>query len=67
MEENNNSKWTFKRIMALITVIVIALLIIGMLICAIIGSPFFLPLLYLTFIVPILLYIINWLYKVLSK
>ena len=67
MEENNNSKWTFKRIMALITVIVIALLIIGMLICAIIGSQFFLPLLYLTFIVPILLYIINWLYKVLSK
>ncbi len=56
----------FKRVMALLAVIIITLLFVLMIIAAFTDSAFFLPLLYLTLIVPILLFIMSWLYKLIK-
>lgn len=54
------------RILALISVVLIVGLIIATLICGVMGSPYFLGLLALTIIVPMLLYAMLFIGKVLA-
>lgn len=55
-----------RRITAWITVIIIVGLIIGTLICAVIGSDFFFGMLALTFLVPIILWVFMWFSKLVN-
>lgn len=49
-----------RRIIALFTVIVIAALVIGTLICAVTGSEYFLGMLFFTFVIPVVLWVFMW-------
>ena len=49
-----------RRIVALLTVIVIVALVIGTLICAISGSRYFFGMLFLSFAVPVVLWVFMW-------
>lgn len=49
-----------RRIVAWLTILVITGLIIGTLICAIIGSPYFWGMLVLSFAVPVVLWVFMW-------
>ena len=49
-----------RRIAAWLTVLLIVGLVIGTLICAIVGSPFFYGMLFLTIVVPIVLWVFMW-------
>lgn len=49
-----------RQIVALLTVIVIVALVIGTLICAITGSKYFFAMLFLTFAVPVVLWVFMW-------
>lgn len=49
-----------RRIVAFLTVFVIVALVIGTLICAIIGSKYFFGMLFLTFVIPVVLWVFMW-------
>ena len=49
-----------RRIAALLTVLLIAVLVIGTLICGILGSPYFYGMLFLTIVVPVVLWVFMW-------
>lgn len=49
-----------RRIVALLTVLLIIILVIGTLICAFLGSPYFYGMMFLTFVVPVVLWIFMW-------
>ncbi len=49
-----------RRIVALLTVIVIIALVIGTLICALTGSKYFFGMLFLTIAVPVVLWVFMW-------
>ena len=49
-----------RQIVALLTVILLAALVIGTLVCAIIGSKYFFGMLFLTFVVPVVLWVFMW-------
>ncbi|MCM1179090.1 MAG: hypothetical protein NC347_02445 [Clostridium sp.] len=49
-----------RRMVAMLTVVVIAALIIGTLICAVTGSRYFFGMLFLTFAVPVVLWVFMW-------
>lgn len=49
-----------RQIVAMLTVIVIIALVIGTLICAITGSKYFFGMLFLTIVVPVVLWVFMW-------
>lgn len=55
-----------RRVMAWITIILIVGLIIGTIICAVVGSKYFFGMLALTFLVPTVLWIYMWFYKLIN-
>ncbi|MDE6434266.1 MAG: hypothetical protein K2L07_08550 [Lachnospiraceae bacterium] len=55
-----------RRIVAMLTVMVIVALVIGTLICAIIGSKYFFGMLFLTFVVPVVLWVFMWFTKLIN-
>lgn len=56
-----------RRIIALLTVLVIIALVIVTLVCAITGSPYFFAMLFLTFTVPLILWVFMWFIRLLNK
>ncbi len=56
-----------RKVVALVSVIVILALIIGMIICAITGSKYFFGMLALVFMVPITLWVFMWFTKLTTK
>lgn len=55
-----------RRIVAILTVMVIVALVIGTLICAMIGSKYFFGMLFLTFAVPVVLWVFMWFTKLIN-
>ena len=55
-----------RRIVAMISVVVIVALIIGMVICAIMGSKYFFGMLALVFLIPITLWVFMWFTKLVN-
>lgn len=55
-----------RRITAWLTIIVIIALIIGTLICAVTGSPYFFGMLFLMIAVPVVLYVFMWFTRLVS-
>lgn len=49
-----------RRIISFLTVVLILLLIVGTVICAVTGSPYFMGMLFLTFAVPVVLWVFMW-------
>ena len=56
-----------RRIVAMISVVVIVALIIGMVICAITGSKYFFGMLALVFLIPITLWVFMWFAKLVNS
>ena len=52
-----------RRITALLTVVLIVVLVIATLVCALTGSQYFFGMLALTFLVPIILWVLMWFAK----
>ncbi|MDO5156107.1 MAG: hypothetical protein Q4D51_09075 [Eubacteriales bacterium] len=56
-----------RRIIAMLTVVVIVGLVIATLICGITGSEYFFAMLFLTFVVPVILWVFMWFTRLVNK
>ena len=57
----------FKRLMSLLIILIIVSLFGGVIYCIITGSKYLLPMVFVSMIVPVIIYLILWVKKVFSK
>ena len=57
----------FKRILALMIILIIVSLFVGVIYCIITGSKYLLPMVFTSMIVPVIVYLFVWVGKVFSK